>query len=95
MSTKPSPSLPAFASGKDLRPLRSGSGLAILLLLLGCLTGLVILIRRGEGVHRPQAGRPAQQLWQSREDLRQRIWELEQRLLEAVPASIEQKYSDL
>jgi len=93
MATKPSPSLPAQARG--LPPLRSGEGAAILLLLLACLTGLATLILRDNELQRPRASSTAQESWQSRGDLRQRIWELERRLLEAVPPSIEQKYGDL
>lgn len=95
MATKPSPSLPAVGPGGGLLPLRSGEGAAILLLLLGCLTGLTILIHRGDDVPRPQAGSAAQHPRQSPEALRQRIGELEQRLLDTVPRSIEQKYGDL
>ncbi|MCP9894200.1 hypothetical protein KBZ20_10495 [Vulcanococcus limneticus Candia 3F8] len=95
MATDPSPSPPPLACERDLPALRHVDGAAILLLLLGCLTGLVLLIRRGDEVPRPQATAPAQQPWDSREDLRQRIGELEQRLLDTVPRSIEQKYGDL
>ena len=36
-----------------------------------------------------------QQLWQRHEALRQRVWELEQHLLDAVPRSLEKNDSDL
>lgn len=59
---------------------------AVALLALGCVTGTVVLILQGR-IGGPGAS-PAQQV------LQQRVRELEQRLLEQVPPSIEQKYHD-
>lgn len=95
MATDPSPSHPPVAGARDLSALRPVDGAAVLLLLLGCLTGLVLLVRRGDAVPGPQVTTPAHQPWDSHADLRQRIKELEQRLLDTVPRSIEQKYGDL
>jgi hypothetical protein len=59
---------------------------AVALLSLGCLTGTVVLLvqggERGGDTSPPEPG------------LRQRVRELEQRLLEQVPAAIEQRYRD-
>ena len=59
---------------------------AVALLGLGCLTGTVVLLVQGS-VRGPGAT-SAESL------LRQRVQELEQRLLEQVPPAIEQKYRD-
>ena len=95
VSIPSSPPFPPVAPGGALPSLRSVHGAAVLLLLLGCLTGLAILIRGGDEPPRPQVDARTQELWQRRETLKQRIWELEQRLLDGVPRSIEQNYSDL
>jgi hypothetical protein len=59
---------------------------AVTMLGLGCLTGTVALLVQGS-VSGPVT--PA-----TESGLRQRVRELEQRLIEQVPAAIEQKYSD-
>jgi hypothetical protein len=59
---------------------------AVALLGLGCLTGTVVLLVQGSVSGRVTSGAESM--------LRQRVRELEQRLLEQVPAAIEQKYRD-
>jgi len=59
---------------------------AVALLGLGCLTGTVVLLVQGS------ASGPVTSAAESM--LRQRVRELEQRLIEQVPAAIEQRYRD-
>lgn len=59
---------------------------AVALLGLGCLTGTVVLLVQGSVSGPVTSGAESM--------LRQRVRELEQRLLEQVPAAIEQKYRD-
>lgn len=59
---------------------------AVALLSLGCLTGTVVLLVQG-GERGGDTSPPERML-------RQRVRELEQRLLEQVPAAIEQRYRD-
>ncbi len=59
------------------------------LLVIGCLTGLAALLWR-EASMPAAAPKPSA----SRQELMQRVRELEARLLEQVPRSIEQNYSD-
>ena len=59
---------------------------AVAMLAAGCISGLSVLILRSLSTE-PQAS--------SGSEMRQRIHELEQRLLEQVPKSVEQRYRDL
>ena len=59
---------------------------AVALLGLGCLTGTVVLLVQGS------VSGPVTSAAESM--LRQRVRELEQRLIEQVPAAIEQRYRD-
>jgi hypothetical protein len=59
---------------------------AVALLGLGCLTGTVVLLVQGSVSGPVTSGAESM--------LRQRVRELEQRLLEKVPAAIEQRYRD-
>ena len=59
---------------------------AVAVLAAGCIAGLSVLILRSPSAE-PQSS--------SGSEMRQRIHELEQRLLEQVPKSVEQRYRDL
>jgi hypothetical protein len=59
---------------------------AVAVLAAGCITGLSVLILRTPSAE-PQSNRGS--------EMRQRIHELEQRLLEQVPKSMENRYRDL